>query len=191
MTIQRSYLLPLALALAVATATAGCGQATTGAGMAPAASPQGTAAGQVAPSDQDRIWMKKIHRDYLAEKLAGELAERKGAAAAVRELGAKLVTAHTELDAELIQTAARLGVELPAAPSGEQEKAGKALEEAAGKDFDRAFLTAMRKRHATTMGQTRMEIKKGSSPEVKAMAKSALQVMRHHSLLTKKALEES
>jgi putative membrane protein len=182
MTIQRSYLTPLAFAVAVL--TAGCGEATTGARMA-TASPQASVAAQVPPSDQDRIWMKKIHRDYLAEARAGGLAERKGATAAVKELGAKLVSAHTELDAELTQAAARLGVELPSELSGQQKKAGKALEKASGEDFDRAFLAMIRKQHATAIGETRAELKKGSSPEVKAMAKSALQVLRHHLLLAK------
>ncbi len=183
MTIQRSYLTLLAVAVAVV--TAGCGEATTGARMTATESPQASVADQAPLSDQDRIWMKKIHRGYLAEARAGGLAERKGTAAAVKELGAKLVSAHTELDAELTQTAARLGVELPAAPSGAQKKVGKALESASGEDFDRMFLAMIRKQHAAAIGETRAQIKKGSSPEVKEMAKSALQVLRHHLLLAK------
>lgn len=189
MTIQRSYLAPFAFAMAAL--TVGCGEATTGARMAATASPQTAAADQVPPSDQDRIWMKKIHRGYLAEVRAGGLAERKGTAAAVKELGTKLVSAHTELDAELTRAAARLGVELPSALSGDQEKAGKALEDASREEFDRAFLAMIRKQHATAIGETRTEIKKGSSPEVKAMAQSALQVLRHHVLLVKSELDES
>ncbi len=187
MTIQRSHLVPLALAVAVL--TAGCGEATTGAGTAASASPQAQA-DQVALSDQDRIWMKRIHQGYLAETRAGGLAERKGASAAVKELGTKLVSAHTDLDAELTQAAARLGVELPSALSGAQEKAGKALEGASREEFDRAFVTAIRKQHATALKETRTELKKGSSPEVKAMATSALAVLRHHLLLTKTALNK-
>ncbi len=189
MTIQRSYLAPLALAAAALTAVAGCGGATTGAGLAPASpAPQTPGTGQAVPSDQDRIWMKKIHQGNMAETGAGGMAERKGTAAAVKELGAMLIKDHTALDTKVTQAATRLGVELPTSPSAEQQKARKTLEDSSREDFDQAFLSAMRKEHRTAIAETQTEIKRGRSPEVKALAESALPALQRHLDEIKKAM---
>jgi putative membrane protein len=176
------------LVAAVTTVAAGCGDARTTAGLAsPAPSP--TAATEL--SDQDRTWMKKIHQGNMAETQAGQLAEGKGTAAEVKELGRLLVTDHTALDDKVAEAAMRLGVKLPTTTSDDQKAAAQALESASQADFDQEFLTAMRKEHAQAVADTKKEINKGSSAEVKAMAEEALPRLQHHLDAIKEAMKEN
>lgn len=193
MTMPRSYpallLAALATVTALAVAAACGGVGTTTAGLAPTeAAPSGKGS-EAPPSDQDRIWMKKTHQGNLAEIQAGRLAERKGTARAVKELGKTLVKDHATFDGTLTQVADRLGVELPESVSPEQKRAAVALEGASREDFDRLFLTTMRKAHRAAIGDTLTEVKRGTSPAAKAAAAKALPAFRHHLEMAKAAMD--
>ncbi|MEU4575707.1 MULTISPECIES: DUF4142 domain-containing protein [Nonomuraea] len=179
----------LVAAGAAAAAVSGCADARTSAGLqSPAPSP--TATGTASPgalSDQDRIWMKKIHQGNLAEIQAGELAADKATGAKVKEVGELLVKDHTALDEQLTAAAGKLGVKLPSSATSTQKKVIQALESAAKADFDEEFLAAMRAEHRKAVAETQVELKKGSSPEVKAMAEDALPKLQHHLDMIKEA----
>ncbi|MEV4223108.1 DUF4142 domain-containing protein [Nonomuraea sp. NPDC049725] len=179
----------LVAAGAAAAAVSGCADARTSAGLqSPAPSP--TATGTASPgalSDQDRIWMKKIHQGNLAEIQAGELAADKATGAKVKEVGELLVKDHTALDEQLTAAAGKLGVKLPSSATSAQKKVIQALESAAKADFDEEFLAAMRAEHRKAVAETQVELKKGSSPEVKAMAEDALPKLQHHLDMIKEA----
>lgn len=183
MPIARPYLVLVLVAVAVA----GCGgRGTTSAGLQPTPTtpaPPATQSGTVSPappSDQDRIWMKTIHQGNMTEVQAGRLAERKGTAAAVKELGAMLLKEHTQFDTELVAAARRLGVELPGAVDAEQKEAVNALEDASREDFDQLLLSTLRKEHVAAIEATRTEIERGASPEVKALAQKTLPALERH-----------
>src|SRR3979490_1027121 len=72
-----------------------------------------SAAAYAAPSAQDTLFFQQAHQANLAEIAAGNLAIQKGASQQVRDLGARFVTDHTNLDQGLQQAAATLGVALP------------------------------------------------------------------------------
>ncbi|WP_049573995.1 DUF4142 domain-containing protein [Nonomuraea sp. SBT364] len=181
----------LFLLVAAVAAASGCADARTSAGLeSPAPSPTATGtatAGEL--SDQDRIWMKKIHQGNLAEVQAGRLAADKATAAKVKEVGELLVEDHTALDEKLTDAAGKLGVKLPTTASGAQKKAAQALESASRADFDQEFLAAMRKEHSEAIAETQTEIKKGSSSGVKAMAEDALPQLQHHLDMIKEAMK--
>lgn len=187
MPIPRPYLV---LLVAATTALTGCNGGTNtsagSAGLASPASPTATAespmdtASPAKPSKQDRNWLKKIHQGNLAEIQAGQLAKEKGSAEAVREFGALLVKDHDELDKQVVKTAKQLGVKLPKNSSGEQKRTLAALRDASRSDFDQEFLIAMRDAHEKAVAQTKTEIEKGSSPQVKQLAEQALPQLERH-----------
>ncbi|MCA2183806.1 DUF4142 domain-containing protein [Nonomuraea cavernae] len=182
---RRSYLGLLAAALAV-TASAGCGGSVTTAGTGLAASSP-TATSAVQPSDRDKTWLRKTHRGNLAEIGAGRLAEQKGTSQQVKSIGEMLVKDHGELDKQVVELAGKLGVKLPEGMSEDQRAQAKKLANASSAQFDREFVTQMTAAHKVAIAATKQEIDRGSSPEVVALAKSALPALEDHLSLLEKA----
>jgi putative membrane protein len=184
MTRRRLLAVPLAAA-AVAVAAAGCGgetgHASPVAASSPASAPAASPSAPAAPvSDQDRTWLRDTRQADLAEIAAGRMAQRKGTTPQVTSLGAMLVQDHTAADRKLAATASRLGVELPYAPSNVQTQQASELERGSGRSFDRDWLNAMIGGHEKAIAQTRTEIAKGSSPDVKNLAAGVLPVLQKH-----------
>ncbi|MGN9842014.1 DUF4142 domain-containing protein [Nonomuraea sp. H19] len=132
------------------------------------------------PSEPDKAWMKAIHEGNLAEVQAGRLAQDKGTGQRVKRIGKMLVQDHTKLDAQVTQTASKLGIQLPTSPSTEQRAEIDRLEDAKGKDFDREFLASMTKAHTAALSATKTEISDGTNPEVVALAKAAEPKLQEH-----------
>lgn len=128
----------------------------------------------------DRQWLSAIHQANLAEVQAGELAERKSDSAAVRSVGAMLVTDHTRSDGDVTRTASRLGVDLPATAAPHDAAAAARLEDESGARFDNDFLATMITGHQKAIALTRTEIARGSSPAVTDLARETLPVLAKH-----------
>ncbi|MFD0899319.1 DUF4142 domain-containing protein [Actinomadura sediminis] len=131
-------------------------------------------------SVQDADWMAQAHRVNLTEIEAGLLARHRSADAQVRAAGAMLVRDHRRLDAKLEATAAGLGVELPHAPSARQRMELDALKDREERLFNLAWMTAMIAGHEEAIEATQREIARGSSPQVIALARERLPVLREH-----------
>ncbi|KUN04871.1 Tat pathway signal sequence domain protein [Streptomyces yokosukanensis] len=95
-------------------------------------------------SAQDRDFITQVRLAGLWELPAGELAERKGTAAAVRSAGQHLVDGHTSLDAHVRTVATQLGVPLPNEANAQQKQWLDTLGATQGEDFDRRFAGTVR-----------------------------------------------
>ena len=133
-----------------------------------------------APSSQDADFLRAAHQSNLAEIAGGRIAERKGATAVVRALGARFVRDHTALDAAVIKTAAELRIVLPDAPNPEQQELARSYEAAAPAAFDALFVTTQIVAHHKAMELGRTEIAKGSDQRVKQVAVDAAPVIATH-----------
>ncbi|MCP2347738.1 DUF4142 domain-containing protein [Nonomuraea roseoviolacea] len=180
---RRSHLSLLLVAVAAA-ATAGCGGGVTdssaSSGSSSASAPAAKASGQ------DRAWMRQIHLGGLARLQAAKLAQDKGSQD-VKALGDTLVKDQGTLDEQLVRTAERHGVRLPTGLSNAQQKEAVALEKAAHARFDRRFVKEMAQSHKRAISSTKREIKKGSAPEIVALAKSTLPSLEHHLAMLREA----
>jgi putative membrane protein len=143
--------------------------------------------GSPSVSGRDRSWLAVVHQANLAEVEAGELAEKKGTAAAVRAAGAMLVTDHTASDAEVTRVAKSLGITLPGSVTPEDAAAAKRLGHEAGAQFDDDFVATMTTGHRKAITATRAEIAQGADPQVKALARTTLPVLRKHLTTLQKA----
>jgi putative membrane protein len=141
---------------------------------APAASAQGTV------SAQDRTFLVQAHQSNLAEIAAGRLAQTKGTADVVRSIGALLIKDHTDLDAALKPTAAKLGVSLPSQPAPDQQAEQQRLTALSGTAFDRAWVEAMIRGHRAALAAGQEELRSGTAPEAKEAARSSAPVIQHH-----------
>jgi putative membrane protein len=128
----------------------------------------------------DRAWLVMIHQDDLADVKYGRLAERKGTTAAVRHAGSMLAADHRALDQKVIRVAGDVDVELPKTERAEQVTLVQRLNKEAGSRFDRDFVAAMVEDHEKAIDRTEEQVRSGSSPEVTALARTALPGLRKH-----------
>lgn len=144
-------------------------------GLAPAAAVQAAA-----PSQQDTQFLKTIHQTNLAEIASGNLAQQKGQNQQVKDLGAKFVTDHTQLDQQVQNTASSVGVNLPGKPTTDQQKVLNQLNKVSGADFDKQWVIAELAGHVQAIQAAQTEISQGSEQSVKQLAQDALPVLQAH-----------
>ena len=131
-------------------------------------------------TQQDKDFLVAAHQSNLAEIAAGNTAQAKGASATVRDLGARMVSDHTKLDASLTPVAGQLGVTLPGAPNAEQQNQLAQVSAKSGQAFDAAWLAAMIAGHRQTLAGIQAELASGSSEQVKQLAQTAQPVVQDH-----------
>jgi putative membrane protein len=173
-----------ALALAMLT-TAGLGL-LTGCTPAPAEPVGGSSASAPASgkaSTQDSTYLAQAHQGNLAEIAAGQLAQQKAHNQAVKDLGARFVADHTQLDQSLQQVATALGVTLPTAPNAEQQALAQQYSSASGDAFDKLFVTTQLTAHMKAMQAGTAELASGSDATVKKAAQDAAPVIANHGMM--------
>lgn len=126
----------------------------------------------------DRTWAKASHQGNLAEIAAGQAARRKGTTPQVRAAGKLLIADHERLDRTLVKSVGALA--LPTRPSAGQRATAKKLAAEHGRAYDRTFVSVQIDAHRRTIAQTKKEMAEGHSPELRALAGTALPVLRKH-----------
>jgi putative membrane protein len=140
-------------------------------------------------SRQDRMFLKKAHQGNLTEIKAGQLALRKGQCEAVKRIARMFTVDHSRMDIEVRALADRFDVRLPNAPSAAQQRQIAKLATLSGREFDTAWLRQQSVWHHEAIELGRQQLSHGRSPEVKALAKKAAPVIRHHLRLIDQAKE--
>ncbi|MGH3712624.1 MAG: DUF4142 domain-containing protein [Micromonosporaceae bacterium] len=104
----------------------------------------------VAPDDltsADRDLLVEVRLLSLLARPAGLSAQDRGADEEVRAAGEKLAAEHRDLDNVTRAVATRVGVELPGAPSAEEQGSLDAMAAVRGDEFDRLFVQRLRAAH--------------------------------------------
>ncbi|HLL64717.1 MAG TPA: DUF4142 domain-containing protein [Micromonosporaceae bacterium] len=141
-------------------------------------------AAQAAPSAQDTRFLQAAHQSNLSEIATGQLAQQKGTTQAVRDLGARFVADHTQLDQSLQPVATALGVSLPGAPNADQQAVARRLQAASGAAFDQLYISTQIAAHRAAMRLGQTEQANGSDPQAKQVAVAAAPIIAaHHDLL--------
>ncbi|PFG41133.1 putative membrane protein [Georgenia soli] len=156
------------------------GRAATGAGTLIAAVLLAASPASAAPSEQDTTWMVAAHQSNLAEIAAGTAAQEQAASEDVRQMGAMLIADHQKLDADLTAAAQQLGVQLPDAPSPEQQAALAEVKAKQGEAFDTAWIASQVEGHRMTIAATEQEIAQGEDATVVGLARAATPVVQGH-----------
>ena len=153
---------------------AGAGLALTATGVA------GATTTTAAPNAVDRAFLVGAHQSNLAEIAAGRAAQQKATTDVVRQHGEIFIRDHTRLDANVRQVAARLGVELPNAPSPAQQAQLAAVSAQSGAAFDRAWLTQQLASHRASLALGNTELAQGADATVKGLASASAPVIKMH-----------
>ncbi|MER7106217.1 DUF4142 domain-containing protein [Streptomyces sp. NPDC000229] len=129
----------------------------------------------------DAAFLRASHQGNLTEIAAGKDAQKNATTDCVKNVGKVLVRDHTKLDADTRALADKQGVDLPAAPSKEQQDTLAAVMAKAGtKAYDKAWLDAQAAAHEKTLARIDNQIAHGKNAEVTAAAKAARPVVAMH-----------
>ena len=169
--------------VAVAFVLSACGTEGTGRQVAVTAPVSSNAPA----SGGDRAWLVEIHQSALADVQYGRLAERRGATSAVRRAGTALAAEHAAFDTMVVRVADHLSIELPVSERAVRFTGALRLEKESGSRFDRDFVAAMTDEHRRAIDGAERQVRHGTSPEVMALARTALPVLRGHLDMLRKA----
>ncbi|MEU6484763.1 DUF4142 domain-containing protein [Streptomyces sp. NPDC046887] len=163
-----------------AAATALTCLALSGLAAAPASAAGPSSEGSAAPV-LDEAFVRASHQGHLTEIAAGEDGRKHAVSPCVRETGAALVRDHTRMDASTKALAEKLGVDLPPAPTAEQQALLAGLMAEHGKaGYDAAWLTALAGAHEKTLDRIDTQIAKGKNAQVIAAAKAVRPIVASH-----------
>lgn len=101
--------------------------------------------GPLGPGDRD--FLVRIRYAGLWEVPAGEMAAERGTTEPVREIGRFIADEHTDLDQQVREVAATLGVPLPREPFAQHQSWLDQIDRQTGEDFDREFIQLLREAH--------------------------------------------
>jgi putative membrane protein len=100
-----------------------------------------------ASPEDDATFLKTAIGIDLAEIDVGNLAQKNGGSDMVKQFGSMLVADHTKDRDAVMALAKKMSVEIPNAPSTDDQATYKRLSALSGADFDKAFGDAMAKGH--------------------------------------------
>ena len=138
--------------------------------------------GPLGPADRDLLI--KVRQAGLWEGPTGQQAQQQAGSARVREVGGLLAAEHAELDEQVRDVSARLGVLLPNQPSSQQQAWMAEIAGRSGSDYDQTFVQLVRAAHGKVLPVI-AEVRSGTKNElIRSFATTAAQfVTRHHEYL--------
>jgi predicted outer membrane protein len=138
--------------------------------------------GPLTTSDVDLL--VKVRQAGLWETPTGQQMQQRATNSVVQEVGRRISTEHTELDAIVRRTADELGVTLPSQPSAQQQGWMDEISARTGADYDRTAVNLLRQAHGKVLTVI-AQVRSGTRNElVREFATTSAQfVTRHHEYL--------
>jgi putative membrane protein len=131
-------------------------------------------------SAQDETWLTSGIEGDRFEIIGGTAAQTKGATAAMRAFGARLVKDHSKSLSDAVKAAHRFGVTVPKTPSPSEEWELRTVGSFSGAAFDRSYSDLEVQDHIQDIQETKDEISDGCSATVRGLARDDLPVLREH-----------
>lgn len=116
----------------------------------------------------------------MAEVALSKIAEDKATDPKVKEFAKQMVADHSKANDELKTLAASKNITLPSAPNEEKQKAASDLGGMSGNDFDKAYISQMKKDHDQTVKLFEDAQKEVKDTELKAFIEKTLPVIKAH-----------
>lgn len=138
--------------------------------------------GPLGPADRDLL--VKVRQAGLWEQPTGQQAQQQAISERVREVGGLISAEHADLDAQVRDVAARLGVPLPNQPNEQQQAWMAEIAGQTGSDFDRTFVQRLRAAHGKVLPVVAQARATTRNDLVRSFATTAAEfVTRHHEYL--------
>jgi putative membrane protein len=139
----------------------------------------GAAAASTHLSTQDMHFLHIAAAAGLSEVQEGQLAQSKGDAA-VRKVGAQMVTDHTRINRQLTILAQMKGVTVPGAVTNVQAAQLARLNEMGGAPFDRLYLRDQKRAHEQAIQLFQTEAQSGTDADLRKFASTNLPTLQEH-----------
>lgn len=133
------------------------------------------------PKDEkDAAFMVKAAEINGMEVQLGQLAQQKGMAADIKELGKMMETEHTKAMADETAMANRKYINIPTTPTEDAKAAFNKLNEKTGVDFDKAYVSLMVNGHKDAIDLFEKASNNCADNEIKSWAQSMLPGLHMH-----------
>ncbi len=129
---------------------------------------------------EDKEFVSKAGMGGLAEVQMGNLALSKASSADVKAFGQRMVTDHSNANAELAQLATAKGVALPTELAGEEQATMDRLSKLSGADFDKAYMKDMVEDHEKDVAEFDKASTTAMDGDLKAWAAKTLPTLKEH-----------
>lgn len=135
-------------------------------------------------------FLAEAMRENLAEVEASTLALDKATNDAVKAFSQRMIDEHSRIGREIEHLAGKKKVSLPNDISDRQQSELDELSKLSGNEFDKRFMGYNVREHQQEIRHFQEQSEKGTDPEVKAFAQSAVKRLSDHLDMAKK-LEQS
>jgi putative membrane protein len=161
---------------------------------APAAPPTarqqecGTGRAQQRTSAWDAQWLMTGIQGDRFEITGGAAAQAKGATAAMKAFGARLVRDHSKSLRDARSAARRFGIDVPKTPSPSQQWELRTVGAFSGVAFDRSYADLEVQDHIQDIQEAKDEISDGCNATIRGLARDDLPVLRQHLKIARQLL---
>ena len=131
-------------------------------------------------STSDATFLTEAARGGIAEIRMGELAQRNGRSAAVKNFGRRMATEHGQANTELMALARQKEISTPESMGAGHQRIYDDLAKLRGGAFDRAYAKAMVEDHQEDVRLHQEEAANGTDPDVKAFAARQVPDLQEH-----------
>jgi putative membrane protein len=145
----------------------------------------------VIENDKDSKFLMEVAEMQLEEIRLGKLAQERGAASHVKELGSMMVQDHTKTLTELQALAQSKSVSVPSNLDDDSIDGFDKVEDKTGNDFDKAYTDLMVKHHKDAIDLFEKASKDGEDSEIRTWASQKLPSLREHLQHAESAKEKS
>jgi len=128
----------------------------------------------------DAEFTVKAASGSMAEVALGKIAQQKGMSKQVKNFGTMMVTDHSKINDFIRALAVTKNISIPKAPGAEQQKLIRKLSGKSGRDFDKAYISAMIYDHKADIKLFETAAKKCLDPDVKSFAAKTVPVLQEH-----------
>ena len=135
--------------------------------------------------DKDRTFLKEAASGGMLEVRLGQLVQQSATDDSVKAFGARMVSDHSQANAELTSLAGSKGITIPTALSKQDQAVYDKLSKMTGAALDRAYMADMVKDHIKDVAEFRKEAKSATDPDVRAFASKTLPILEHHLQMAK------
>ena len=134
--------------------------------------------------NSDASFLSEAAYGGMKEVEGGKIAQQKGTAKEIKDLGSMMVTDHSAMNEKVKALAAKKNIQLPTAVA--KDDLDK-LNSKSGADFDKDYANDMVDDHEKDIKKFEDEANNGKDPDIKALANEALPKLRHHLEMAKAA----
>ena len=133
----------------------------------------------------EQKFIKKAGAGNAAEVQLGELAQKNGESADVKQFGAQMVTDHGKANGNLQTLATKQNVPFPPKPTAMQKKTFDKLSQLNGAAFDKAYVDDMVKDHKKDVAEYKKAQGMAQDSDLKKYVDDTLLVIEHHFQMVK------